>query len=559
MPTPRPVDDDIKPPERLVLTAALRVAEPEPAQDTPEPLVLEADDVEARAEPEHSDERHHDADHHLSGEDQDIADAALDEAWDAGYSEAGSQQSSDDEAQAEPEWANASEQHDHASEEMDHPGDAQNLDEEHTALNAVEDHTPEQSQTDEVTGTVEDVPWADPEATLYGAAGLAEEAGASSGVVQDIRPLGEKIAALEEVIARTDDQWEPDDAGSDDYAGTEVETLEWEDSSIDEAEMAEQPAFVVPPVIDDAAAADPEVDDMSEREEAMLDETALRQLVADIVREELQGVLGERITRNVRKLVRREIQQKTVEESSDKTVEGSLDAATEALASQIANVDRVDTFARLLAGAALICAVMAVGYSSWIDRNWGATVAARTLPVETFSAGAAASGGSGLGRDALLLVTMASLEQALETSQPYAYELAVAMKAAQTVDEIARLLDGLTSTAEVGVPTRQELYKAWQKHHASQIDITARMGNVVNRMLNYDPQAKSNIEALLAADELMRAYNLSGALDILTALEGETRYAVLPWLEMAMLRLKVEETVSELRRLTFLSVLSDQV
>lgn len=38
-----------------------------------------------------------------------------------------------------------------------------------------------------------------------------------------------------------------------------------------------------------------------------LDEDALRDLIADIVREELQGALGERITRNVRKLVRREI------------------------------------------------------------------------------------------------------------------------------------------------------------------------------------------------------------------------------------------------------------
>ena len=85
------------------------------------------------------------------------------------------------------------------------------------------------------------------------------------------------------------------------------------------------------------------------------------------------------------------------------------------------------------------------------------------------------------------------------------------------------------------------------------------MGNVVNRMLNYDPQAKSDIEALLAADEAMRAGNLSGALDVLSTLEGETRYAVLPWLEMAILRLEVEETVSELLRLTFLSVLSDQV
>ena len=42
-------------------------------------------------------------------------------------------------------------------------------------------------------------------------------------------------------------------------------------------------------------------------EEALLDEEALRDLVSEIVRQELQGALGERITRNVRKLVRREI------------------------------------------------------------------------------------------------------------------------------------------------------------------------------------------------------------------------------------------------------------
>jgi hypothetical protein len=38
-----------------------------------------------------------------------------------------------------------------------------------------------------------------------------------------------------------------------------------------------------------------------------IDEALLRQLVKEVVREELQGNLGERITRNVRKLVRREI------------------------------------------------------------------------------------------------------------------------------------------------------------------------------------------------------------------------------------------------------------
>lgn len=43
--------------------------------------------------------------------------------------------------------------------------------------------------------------------------------------------------------------------------------------------------------------------------ESLLDERDLRALVAEVLREELKGPLGERITRNVRKLVRREIAQ----------------------------------------------------------------------------------------------------------------------------------------------------------------------------------------------------------------------------------------------------------
>ena len=38
-----------------------------------------------------------------------------------------------------------------------------------------------------------------------------------------------------------------------------------------------------------------------------VDEAALRKMVRELIREELQGGLGERITRNVRKLVRSEI------------------------------------------------------------------------------------------------------------------------------------------------------------------------------------------------------------------------------------------------------------
>ena len=42
-------------------------------------------------------------------------------------------------------------------------------------------------------------------------------------------------------------------------------------------------------------------------EDQLLDEDALREMISEIVQSELQGALGERITRNVRRLVRREI------------------------------------------------------------------------------------------------------------------------------------------------------------------------------------------------------------------------------------------------------------
>ena len=44
-----------------------------------------------------------------------------------------------------------------------------------------------------------------------------------------------------------------------------------------------------------------------ETEDGVLDEETLREIIAEVVREELQGALGQRITRNVRKMVRREI------------------------------------------------------------------------------------------------------------------------------------------------------------------------------------------------------------------------------------------------------------
>jgi cell pole-organizing protein PopZ len=52
-------------------------------------------------------------------------------------------------------------------------------------------------------------------------------------------------------------------------------------------------------------------------DDAVLDEEALRDMVSEIVRQELQGALGERITRNVRKLVRREIHRALASQDMD--------------------------------------------------------------------------------------------------------------------------------------------------------------------------------------------------------------------------------------------------
>lgn len=186
-------------------------------------------------------------------------------------------------------------------------------------------------------------PWTNPEATLYAA---AEAAGAEldersetedpAGFVQktmaeelpdaptddllDAGPeesLSAKIEVVEAVIAQTDDDWEPDGLSEDAYSGTRGATMEWQDHVAQDAGSD--------PVGGDAASfdSDPldyrdeglepgEQDIVDERsilspEDGYLDEESLRELVADIVREELQGALGERITRNVRKLVRREI------------------------------------------------------------------------------------------------------------------------------------------------------------------------------------------------------------------------------------------------------------
>lgn len=177
---------------------------------------------------------------------------------------------------------------------------------------------------------VDEAPWRDPDARLFDAAGVSPLASPQDDGPLDVAAepepsedsdLSRKVAALEKMIAKKDETWEPDGVEEDAYSGTRIEAMTWEDVAPDgeEAEDAfrETPSTTGYSEPSHATMSDPEIDFGDEDDEdepdlfadtgTMIDEAALRELVADIVREELQGALGERITRNVRKLVRREI------------------------------------------------------------------------------------------------------------------------------------------------------------------------------------------------------------------------------------------------------------
>ena len=76
----------------------------------------------------------------------------------------------------------------------------------------------------------------------------------------------------------------------------------------DEEKAAPEPDAAAQPAPESVASADGDTEmDYTADTDTYLDEEALRELVSEMVRSELQGELGDRITRNVRKLVRREI------------------------------------------------------------------------------------------------------------------------------------------------------------------------------------------------------------------------------------------------------------
>jgi signal recognition particle GTPase len=138
--------------------------------------------------------------------------------------------------------------------------------------------------------------------------------------------LEDRIAELEAAVASSDEEYEPD--GSEVEASAPAMDL----SAFEDDTFELSPEHAVAPEPEAEAAAEPEAaevveDTAQEAEEEsaettsetsednvfedelseVFDEEMLRDLVSEFVRKELQGELGERITRNVRKLVRREI------------------------------------------------------------------------------------------------------------------------------------------------------------------------------------------------------------------------------------------------------------
>ncbi len=159
--------------------------------------------------------------------------------------------------------------------------------------------------------------------------------------------LDARVAGFEEVVAATDDQWEPDGTTDEEYSGSVVSPLPWDEDAVEpdfqgdivdvvaeevtiepepESERAEKdltPDYDQEDLSEAAESSDEtsaETADEDEQwfgEDAVLDEEVLRDLVSEIVRQELQGALGERITRNVRKLVRREIHRALMSQNID--------------------------------------------------------------------------------------------------------------------------------------------------------------------------------------------------------------------------------------------------
>lgn len=305
-----------KPEDRLVLTPALRVADApvkdayvEDAGDETAEDPTAADLVAEDDSPEDDSPEDHGSDEHIS------EDAVFETEAD------------DSSASGDTQIEVSGPDEDHRAEEASE-SDTLILESEPEPVEAEAEDTPEDLQaasddeeaaSDALTCEMPDRQGDSTDAGPEPEAQAAEPEGQSD-------TLENRVAELEAIIDAGSEQFEPDLGDAEPYADSSSDPMAWQDADPVSGADADHEDPVVSTfrpdiedhIVDDAMAGlDSEDTLLFAGEDAVIDEDMLRDLVSEIVRQELQGALGERITRNVRKLVRREIQRALASQEFD--------------------------------------------------------------------------------------------------------------------------------------------------------------------------------------------------------------------------------------------------
>ncbi len=268
-PTPDTTPEPEKPADRLVLTPALRVEAPAERDDVVESLDAPAEEIVADLDPEAafldlSDSEPHQPDEledsiPEAGPNRDSLEATIAELEAAVTAQPDEWEPDGSEVSTVPSW-------DQAVFPPDHDADIEDEIDTPEIVSAVTLPTPDQQIFDAADDAGEDT--APASQTVAFSTARAER-------VSEDEAANEETPADSRVAFRHLSR----DTLGEDFGDDLIGTPAGEDDDLS-AFLAHDPA---------------------------IDEEALRQMVLDIVRDELQGKLGERITRNVRKLVRREI------------------------------------------------------------------------------------------------------------------------------------------------------------------------------------------------------------------------------------------------------------